>query len=111
MLNFARHQWTLLRRAPHLLVHNIHLHSPAPTNPHIMSADKYIVVFKQGVSQEQIKKHADQVNQNGGEVTQVYDTIMNGFSAKISPEHLQSLNSFVGDEIDYIEPDGKVTTQ
>ncbi|KAL1748669.1 hypothetical protein HDZ31DRAFT_60117 [Schizophyllum fasciatum] len=76
-----------------------------------MSAEKYIVVFKEGVTKDQIQKHADEVNNAGGEVTQVFDSILNGFSAKITPDHLQSLNNFVGGDIDYIEPDGVVTTQ
>ncbi|KAL1682702.1 hypothetical protein EV122DRAFT_259108 [Schizophyllum commune] len=105
----ARHHGAQLRH--YLLVRNSHLHLHTPSKPTNMSAEKYIVVFKQGVTKDQIQKHAEQVNQNGGEVLNVYDSILNGFSAKITPEHLQSLNSFVGDDIDYIEPDGVVTTQ
>lgn len=40
----------------------------------------------------------------GGEVNNRYDSVLKGFSAKLQPEHLQSLQG--DDLIDYIEPDG-----
>ncbi|KAF8893362.1 protease propeptide/inhibitor [Infundibulicybe gibba] len=88
---------------------------------------KYIVVFKQHVSADQIDKFADDVNNNGGEVGHRYGSVLNvihhfsplilgvtaqqGFSASIPDEYLSSLQSLVGDDIDYIEPDSVVTTQ
>ncbi|KAF8963402.1 hypothetical protein BDZ97DRAFT_1919835 [Flammula alnicola] len=77
---------------------------------------KYIVVFKDGVTSEQITKYADEVKATGGEIKQRYDEdggILNGFSATITDSFLQSLQSLAlqGGVIDYIEPDSVVTTQ
>jgi len=77
-------------------------------------SEKYIVVFKSGTSQEAINKFADTVNSDGGEVTHRYDTILKGFTAKLSPNTLANFNSLQAQDdsiIDYIEPDGVVTTQ
>ncbi|KAF8577752.1 protease propeptide/inhibitor, partial [Ramaria rubella] len=72
---------------------------------------EYIVVFKSNVSKEDIDKYADGVNENGGEVSQRYDSKLKGFAATIPDQYLLSLQSLQGDVIDYIEPDGVVTTQ
>ncbi|RPD59777.1 protease propeptide/inhibitor [Lentinus tigrinus ALCF2SS1-6] len=72
---------------------------------------KYIVVFKDNVSQNDIDKYAQEVAENGGQVNQRYDTVLKGFSASIPDSYLQQLQSFTGSVIDYIEPDGIVTTQ
>jgi len=72
---------------------------------------KYIVVFKDGVTAEQIDQYAKDVNENGGEVTHRYGDGLNGFAASIPQQYLQSLKSLQGDVINYIEPDGVVTTQ
>ncbi|KAG8882783.1 hypothetical protein FRB99_004637 [Tulasnella sp. 403] len=72
---------------------------------------KYIVVFKEHVSKDQVQEYARQIDNNGGEVTQHYD-ILNGFAAKIPDAHLSNLQSLQGNDIiDYIEPDQVVTTQ
>ncbi|KAG5645199.1 hypothetical protein DXG03_006717 [Asterophora parasitica] len=96
-----------------------------------MSTQKYIVVFKEHVTKEQVNKYAEDVNQNGGEVTNRWDTVLNGFAAVIPDAHFQKLQSLTDDVIDYIgaltnqsrhdsvsngiatlpEPDGIVTTQ
>ncbi|KAL0956585.1 hypothetical protein HGRIS_002723 [Hohenbuehelia grisea] len=89
--------------------HNFTSPHSAPTT--IMSSNKYIVVFKKDVSQEDIDKFAEQVNQDGGQVTHKYDTVLKGFAAHITDSTLQSFQSLQGDIIDYIEPDGVVTTQ
>ncbi|KAF8342120.1 uncharacterized protein EI90DRAFT_3032186 [Cantharellus anzutake] len=70
---------------------------------------KFIVVFKDSATKEEIEQYAEKVNNNGGEVTNRYDGVLNGFAAKLTP---QLASSFQGDSIiDYIEPDGIVTTQ
>ncbi|PPQ98645.1 hypothetical protein CVT24_003978 [Panaeolus cyanescens] len=70
---------------------------------------KYIVVFKDHASQDQINDYVNQVTNNGGEVTQHYDTVLKGFAAEM-PDHL--LTSFqASDIIEYVEPDSIVTTQ
>ncbi|KAJ7595045.1 hypothetical protein C8J56DRAFT_928269 [Mycena floridula] len=71
---------------------------------------KYIVVFKDGVTKDQIQKYADDIKTNGGEIGHTYDS-MNGFSATIPDASLSSLQSLVGDVVEFIEPDGVVTTQ
>ncbi|TFK89108.1 protease propeptide/inhibitor [Polyporus arcularius HHB13444] len=72
---------------------------------------RYIVVFKDHVSQGEVDKYANEVAANGGAVKQRYDTVLKGFSASIPDTYLQQLQSFQGSVIDYIEPDGVVTTQ
>ncbi|KAI0066105.1 hypothetical protein BV25DRAFT_1912901 [Artomyces pyxidatus] len=71
----------------------------------------YIVVFKKDVSQDTIDKHANEINQNGGEVQSRFGVIK-GFKAVIPDTYLTQLQSLQGgSEIDYIEPDGTVSTQ
>ncbi|KAJ7096327.1 hypothetical protein C8R44DRAFT_812735 [Mycena epipterygia] len=75
---------------------------------------KYIVVFKAGASEEAIKQLTETVQSDGGEVTQTYDTLMKGFAAKLDPATFAKFTSLQADAdsiIDYIEPDGVVTTQ
>ncbi|KAI0332338.1 protease propeptide/inhibitor [Cubamyces sp. BRFM 1775] len=72
---------------------------------------KYIVVFKDHVSQSEIDKYVNEVKANGGNVGQRYDSVLKGFSAQIPESYLQRLQSFQGSVIDYIEPDSIVTTQ
>ncbi|KAF5385744.1 hypothetical protein D9615_002512 [Tricholomella constricta] len=87
--------------------------SPQPSTKRSSTmSQKYIVVFKEGVTPEQINKYAQDVSDNGGNVTNRYDpTFLKGFAAAIPDQFLQSLQSLQGDVIDYIEPDGIVTTQ
>ncbi|TBU33748.1 hypothetical protein BD311DRAFT_747876 [Dichomitus squalens] len=72
---------------------------------------RYIVVFKDSVSLDDVKKYADEVNANGGEVGNHFDTLLKGFSATIPESYLQQLQSYQGSVIDYIEPDSTVTIQ
>jgi len=72
---------------------------------------KYIVVFRDDTSKEVIENVINQINDTGGEVTNRFNSIMKGFSAKLSDVQLQSLDSLQGGVIEYIEPDGIVTTQ
>ncbi|KAJ2914973.1 hypothetical protein MD484_g5456, partial [Candolleomyces efflorescens] len=73
---------------------------------------KFIVVFKEGVTSAQIDKYASELNQAGGDVKDRFDQgagILNGFSATIPASFLGNLQG--DDLVDYIEPDGVVTTQ
>jgi hypothetical protein len=73
---------------------------------------RYIVVFKKHVGQESINKYVTDVQNSGGEVTHRYNpSVINGFTARIPDSFMTSLQSLQGDIIDYIEPDGVVTTQ
>ncbi|KAF8973292.1 hypothetical protein BDZ97DRAFT_1912844 [Flammula alnicola] len=69
---------------------------------------KYIVVFKDNVTEEQIEQYVKDINNNGGEVVHRYNSILNGFSAAIPDHFLSSLQG--SDIIEYIEPDSVVTT-
>ncbi|KAF8648753.1 hypothetical protein AX16_006194 [Volvariella volvacea WC 439] len=71
--------------------------------------NRYIVVFKDEVSPEAIEDYARRVRTSGGEVTHHYDLVFKGFSAVIPDSFLSALRS--DSFIDYIEPDGVVTTQ
>jgi len=72
---------------------------------------KYIVVFKEHVTSEQIGNYINDVTANGGELGQRFDPVLKGFSATIPNGYLTRLQSLQGDVIDYIEPDGIVKTQ
>ncbi|EAU84072.1 hypothetical protein CC1G_06934 [Coprinopsis cinerea okayama7 len=78
-----------------------------------MSTGKFIVVFKDNVSKADIDQYVSELNTSGGEVTNSYYSeggILNGFAAKIPESFLTS--RLQGNEVvDYIEPDGVVTTQ
>ncbi|TFK44683.1 hypothetical protein BDQ12DRAFT_673376 [Crucibulum laeve] len=77
-----------------------------------MATGKYIVVFKDSVTKEQIDKYAADIDACGGQVNNRLDPILNGFGAAIPDEHLQSLKSLQSEGIiKYIEEDGIVTTQ
>jgi len=81
---------------------------------HIMSAaKKYIVIFKDSATPEQIQQYVDGVQKSdGGNVIHRYDSILKGFAATIPPSFLASLQSNLQDSpIDYIEEDSTVTTQ
>ncbi|KAF8070181.1 protease propeptide/inhibitor [Lyophyllum atratum] len=73
-----------------------------------MSQNRYIVVFKDNATQEQINAYANNVDSNGGTVMNRYSDALKGFAAVIPEQFLQSLQG--DDIIDYIEPDGVVTT-
>ncbi|KAK0454836.1 hypothetical protein EV421DRAFT_1896741 [Armillaria borealis] len=85
-------------------------------------------MFKDNVSEDQIKEYAAQVNSGGGEVTQIYgiipvrtkdhlsavddpEALFQGFAAKITDDQLQQFQSLQGNIIESIEPDQIVTTQ
>ncbi|RKP14448.1 hypothetical protein BJ684DRAFT_8576 [Piptocephalis cylindrospora] len=74
-----------------------------------MSHGKYIVIFKKDAPQEAIDNMMSSVSSEGGEVQHHYKmSKMRGFSATIPDTFLTNLT---GDQyIDYIEPDGEVTT-
>ncbi|KIM38307.1 hypothetical protein M413DRAFT_447812 [Hebeloma cylindrosporum] len=79
-----------------------------------MSSGRYIVVFNDNVTSDDITKYADDVKKNGGQVDVRYDEtggILNGFAAKIPDSFLENLKSLQGDVIKYIEVDSVVTTQ
>ncbi|EKM54259.1 uncharacterized protein PHACADRAFT_257985 [Phanerochaete carnosa HHB-10118-sp] len=74
---------------------------------------KYIVVFKKTATPEQIRKYADDVTANGGQVKDLWENrpLLKGFSAEIPNNFVAHLQSLQGDLIDYIEPDSTVTIQ
>ncbi|KAF5320931.1 hypothetical protein D9619_001802 [Psilocybe cf. subviscida] len=75
-----------------------------------MSHPKYIVVFKDEATPQQVEQYVKDVNNNGGHVSQRYDGgILNGFAASIPDSFLSHLQS--SDAVAYIELDGVVTTQ
>ncbi|KAH9839391.1 uncharacterized protein C8Q71DRAFT_749242 [Rhodofomes roseus] len=72
---------------------------------------KYIVVFKDHVSDADVEKYAADVGANGGEVGNRFGSLLKGFSATIPTSYLNQLQSLQGGIIDYIEPDQVVKTQ
>jgi hypothetical protein len=76
-------------------------------------AQKYIVIFKETATPDDIQQYVDKIqNDGGGKVEHRYDSIMKGFSATIPSTYLSSLQSNLQDSpIEYIEPDSVITTQ
>ncbi|KAG8699429.1 hypothetical protein FRC09_006633 [Ceratobasidium sp. 395] len=76
---------------------------------------KYIVVFKDDAPKSEIDKSIAELEAAGGKVTNRYDGgVLNGYAAEIPDDHFQTLQSqslAEDSKIDYIEPDGVVTTQ
>ncbi|KAG6812601.1 hypothetical protein H0H92_001952 [Tricholoma furcatifolium] len=78
---------------------------------------KYIVVFKDTATKEQIDDYANNVNNNGVLLIHAMahqKTKEHGFAAQIPDTYFQSLQSqsLQSDSIiDYIEPDGVVSIQ
>jgi len=74
------------------------------------SNPSFIVVFKDGVTKDQINKYVNEVNNNGGKVTHRYESL-NGFAANIPESFLTSFRADADGLIKYVEPNGVVTTQ
>ena len=79
------------------------------------------VVFKEGTTQDKIEQYVNQINQNGGTVMERYNSSFTGFRFVLVYSHfiynyaytkisakipVSILNSFSGDPIEYVEPDG-----
>lgn len=71
----------------------------------------YIIVFKDHASAEEIESAKKRIQESGGEVVHDYGTVLRGFSAKVTPEFINTLQSNFASAIDYIEEDQVVTTQ
>ncbi|KAJ3535630.1 hypothetical protein NMY22_g6402 [Coprinellus aureogranulatus] len=105
----------LLHNPPHrhdLQTNSISTSQSDSKSRNMSDSGKFIVVFKDGVTSEQITKYANEVKAAGGEVKDRYDEgagILNGFSATIPASFHANLAA--DDLVDYIEPDGIVTTQ
>jgi len=77
----------------------------------LMPQTKSIIIFKASATTEEVHNLMEEVKQNGGYITNVYDSLFKGFAAVMSEEHLRALQANLrGSAIDYIESDGTVTT-
>ncbi|KAL1696235.1 hypothetical protein GGG16DRAFT_108341 [Schizophyllum commune] len=72
---------------------------------------KCVVMFKDGTSAAEIKQHANEIEAQGGVVTEIYDYMLKGFSAVIPEAMITQLQSLTGSGgvIDYIERDSVVS--
>ncbi|KAI5827426.1 hypothetical protein K523DRAFT_339995 [Schizophyllum commune Tattone D] len=86
--------------SPSLLVHHC-----SPRNA------ECIVMFKDGTTPAEIKQHANEIEAQGGVVTEIYDYMLKGFSAVIPEPMITQLQSLTGSGgiIDYIERDSVVS--
>ncbi|TRM69801.1 hypothetical protein BD626DRAFT_563519 [Schizophyllum amplum] len=75
------------------------------------SHSKCVVVFKEGTTEAEIKQHADEIEAQGGYVTEMYDYLLKGFSAFVPESYLMHLQSLTGSGgvVDYIERDTTVS--
>ncbi|ESK85227.1 proteinase propeptide [Moniliophthora roreri MCA 2997] len=69
-------------------------------------SDSYIVTFREGVD---ITPYIEEVNNNGGQVTHIFTTVLNGFSAIIPSGFVPVLQELGADDGILIEEDGIVT--
>ncbi|KAI0793221.1 hypothetical protein C8Q75DRAFT_804037 [Abortiporus biennis] len=66
---------------------------------------KFIVIFKDSATQDQIDKYVEEVNQSGGNVSAKYDSALKGFAASIPDAYLlklQQQSSLADSPIDLI---------
>lgn len=70
---------------------------------------RYIVMFKESASEAQIEQYKERLQAQGGNIYADYEPLLKGFSACVPDELIQSFTQ--DDLIDYIEPDGVITTQ
>ncbi|KAG8890431.1 hypothetical protein FRB98_008466 [Tulasnella sp. 332] len=56
-------------------------------------SQRYIVVFKNTATKDQIDQYEAEVKSSGGDVTQRFDTGMNGFAATIPDSFLTKLKA------------------
>ncbi|KAJ3037241.1 hypothetical protein HDV00_001873 [Rhizophlyctis rosea] len=68
---------------------------------------KYIVVFKDGTSQDVINAAEADVTRQGGKITQRYTATFKGFAAEIPDNILSTFTTNA--HVDSIEPDGEVS--
>ncbi|KAF9356694.1 hypothetical protein BGX26_004892 [Mortierella sp. AD094] len=68
-----------------------------------------IVIFKDGTPHEEIESAAQDIESSGGTISQRYTSALLGFSAVLPEGYVSALNG--NPHVDYIEPDGEVTTQ
>ncbi|TIA91572.1 hypothetical protein E3P99_00988 [Wallemia hederae] len=75
------------------------------------SHDRYIVVFKEDASDDDITKYASQVESSGGKITHPYQPsgIMKTFSGHIPNNFVTTLEG--ASPIEYVEKDKIMTTQ
>ncbi|KAG0258896.1 hypothetical protein BGZ95_004849, partial [Linnemannia exigua] len=88
---------------------NRHSSPSAPPTTAYPALLKDIVIFKEGTCQEDITKAENDIIDQGGNITNRYNTALLGFAASIPESSIQALN--IHPSVDYIEPDGVVTTQ
>ncbi|KAJ4483437.1 hypothetical protein J3R30DRAFT_1780457 [Lentinula aciculospora] len=66
-------------------------HSPRQTmlRPHVkITIYDFVIIFKDGVSKDEIQKFKDDVTSEGGELGDTYEGPISGFSANIQPQTL-----------------------
>ncbi|KAF7428136.1 hypothetical protein PC9H_007355 [Pleurotus ostreatus] len=77
-----------------------------------MSAGKFIVIFKNDISDDKIRETKDEVIAEGGTITNEYNMPgMKGFAGELTPQSLTKFQGLQGELIDSIEADAIVTTQ
>ncbi|KAF9945324.1 hypothetical protein BGZ70_003890, partial [Mortierella alpina] len=69
----------------------------------------YIVVFKEGTSDEEIEQAAKNVESQGGKVTHRYSAALLGFTAELPENTFTTMSTHP--QVDYVEADGEVSIQ
>ncbi|ORX43697.1 hypothetical protein DM01DRAFT_1340655 [Hesseltinella vesiculosa] len=75
-----------------------------------MPASTYIVTFNKDTPDEVIEQHAKETEAAGATIKHRYNSAMKGFSVEV-PDDIVSALSFDSPHINFVEPDGEVTTQ
>ncbi|CCM05723.1 uncharacterized protein FIBRA_07955 [Fibroporia radiculosa] len=98
----------LVARSLYIRLPPLEIHQSPATSFAILSRNstamsgKYIVVFKDHVTADQVANYARDVDNNGGHVSQSFEPLLKGFSATLPEEYFNRFQSLQGDVVDYI---------
>ena len=85
--------------------------SPVDVHWHRLCLEKYIVIFKDSVTEHEGRKQEQEIVSNGGQLAQPYNQgVLNYLVAHLTPTQVENLKSS-SKLIDYIEKDSTVSTQ
>ncbi|KAI8099414.1 uncharacterized protein BX664DRAFT_354834 [Halteromyces radiatus] len=75
-----------------------------------MSVSNYIVTFKADTPQQVIDEHIKQAEAAGATIKHRYQSAIRGYSVSVPDDAVTALDN-THPQLDFIEPDGEVTTQ
>lgn len=79
---------------------------PLPPPPTMSTAQSVTVFFKDGTTNEEIERAAQELQSKGTKITQRSQSSWLGFAAVVPPDVLNVLNDYP--QVDYVESDGMI---